>query len=74
MCGACLSRMMNRMHTLNARVIAAQFVEDRIDSASRHRRIGRVRRRFTRGERGGSSSSSSSSPIPGRLRPSGAGR
>jgi hypothetical protein len=58
------------MHTLNARVIAAQFVEERIDTASRHRRLGRVRRRFTRGERAGSSSS----PIPGRLRPSGAGR
>jgi hypothetical protein len=51
------------MHTLNARVIAAQFIEERIDSASRHRRFGRVRRRFTRGERRGSSSS----PIPGRL-------
>jgi hypothetical protein len=62
--------MMLDMHTLNARVIAAQFVEERIDSASRHRRFGRVRRRFTRGERGGSPSS----PIPGRLLPSGAGR
>jgi len=59
------------MHSLNARVIAAQFVEDRIDAASRARRFGRVRGRFTRGERRGSSSSS---PIPGRLRMSGAGR
>jgi hypothetical protein len=58
------------MHSLNARVIAAQIVEDRIDVASRHRRFGRVRQRFTRGERRGSPSS----PIPGRLRPSGAGR
>jgi hypothetical protein len=71
MCGACLSRIMLGMHTLNARVIAAQFVEDRIDTASRRRRrFGRVRRRFTRGERG----RTSSSPTPGRLRPSGAGR
>ena len=58
------------MHSLNARVIAAQFVEDRIDTASRARRFGRVRRRFTRGERRGASSS----PVPGRLRMSGAGR
>jgi hypothetical protein len=70
MCGACLSRKMLHMHTLNARVIAAQFVEERIDSASRHRRFGRTRRRLTRGER----RDSPSSPIPGRLRPSGAGR
>jgi hypothetical protein len=70
MCGGRLSRMMLSMHTLNARVIAAQFVEERIDSASRHRRFGRVRRRFTRGERRGSPSS----PTPGRLSPSGAGR
>jgi hypothetical protein len=58
------------MHSLNARVIAAQFVEDRLDAASRARRFGRGRRRFTRGERRGASSS----PIPGRLRISGAGR
>jgi hypothetical protein len=58
------------MHSLNARVIAAQFVEDRIDAASRARRFGRVRRRVTRGER----RDPSSSPIPGRLRMSGAGR
>jgi hypothetical protein len=58
------------MHSLNARVIAAQFVEDRLDTAARARRFGRVRRRFTRGERRGSPSS----PIPGRLRTSGAGR
>jgi hypothetical protein len=58
------------MHTLNARVLAAQIIEERIDSASRARRFGHVRRRFTRGERRGSPSS----PIPGRLRPTGAGR
>jgi hypothetical protein len=58
------------MHTLNARIIAAQFVEDRIDSASRARRFGRGRRRFTRGER----REAPSSPIPGRLHTSGAGR
>ena len=58
------------MHTLNARVIAAQFIEERIDSASRRRRFGRARRRFARGER----RDLSSSPIPGRLRLSGAGR
>ncbi|HEX2265913.1 MAG TPA: hypothetical protein VHH14_06500 [Solirubrobacterales bacterium] len=58
------------MHTLNARFIAAQFVEERIDTASRARRFGRVRRRFTRGER----REAPSSPVPGRLRPSGAGR
>jgi len=57
------------MHSLNARVIAAQFVEDRIDAASRSRRFGRVRR-FTRGER----REASSSPVPGRLRVSSAGR
>ena len=59
------------MHSLNARVIAAQIVEERIDSASRARRFGRVRRRFTRGER---RAAPSSSPVPGRLRASGAGR
>ena len=52
------------MHTLNARFIAAQIVEDRIDTASRARRFGRVRRRFTRGAR----REAPSSPIPGRLR------
>ena len=62
--------MMLGMHTLNARVIAAQLIEERIDSASRHRRFGRVRRRFTRGERRGSPSS----PTTGRLHVSGAGR
>jgi hypothetical protein len=56
--------MMLGMHTLNARVIAAQFVEERIDSASRHRRFGKARRRFTRGERRGAPSS----PVSGRLR------
>jgi hypothetical protein len=70
MCGLRLSRMMLGMHTLNARIVAAQLIEDRIDSASRHRRFGRARRRFARGERRDSPSSS----IPGRLRPSGAGR
>jgi hypothetical protein len=64
MCGRSLSRMMLGMHTLNARVIAAQFVEERIDSASRARRFGRVRRRFTRGER----RAAPSSPVSGRLR------
>jgi hypothetical protein len=58
------------MHTLNARIIAAQYVEERIDTASRARRFGRVRRRFTRGER----REASSSPIPGRLRTSEAGK
>ena len=67
MYGGRLSRSFVGMHTLNARVIAAQFVEDRIDSASRHRRFRRVRGRAgrnSRGERRGSSSS----PIPGELR------
>ena len=59
------------MHSLNARVIVAQIVEERIDSASRARRFGRVRRRFTRGER---RAAPSSSPVPGRLRASSAGR
>jgi hypothetical protein len=59
------------MHTLNARIIAAQFVEDRIDSASRARRFGRRRGRFTRGER----REASSSPVPpARLRVSEAGK
>ena len=59
------------MHSLNARVIVAQIVEERIDSASRARRFGRVRRRFTRGER---RAAPSASPVPGRLRASSAGR
>jgi hypothetical protein len=63
MCGGRLSRSFVTMHTLNARVIAAQYVEERIDTASRARRHGRVRRRFTRGER----RAAPSSPIPGRL-------
>jgi hypothetical protein len=63
MWGGRLSRSLLCMHTLNARIIVAQLIEERIDSASRHRRFGRVRRRFTRGERRGSSSS----PVPGRL-------
>jgi hypothetical protein len=59
------------MHSLNARVIAAQFVEDRLDSASSARRFGRRRRRFARGER----RAAPSSPIPpGRLRVSEAGK
>jgi hypothetical protein len=69
MCGDRLSRMMASMHTLNARVIAAQIVEDRIASASHARHFGHVRR-FTRGER----RESPSSPVPGRLGVSGAGR
>jgi hypothetical protein len=56
------------MHTLNARVVVAQIIEERIDNAARNRRLGR--RRFTRGER----RDAPSSPIPGRLRVSGAGR
>ncbi len=70
MCGRGLSRIVPSMHTLNARVIAAQFVEERIDTASRQRRFGRSRRRFMRGER----RESPSSPTAGRLRVSGAGR
>jgi hypothetical protein len=71
MCGAVLSRSLAGMHTLNARIIADQFVEERVDSAARARRFGRVRRRFARAERRGAPSS----PIPpGRLRASGAGR
>jgi hypothetical protein len=58
------------MHTLNARVIAAQLIEERIDTASRARRFAGARRRFTRGER----RAASSSPVTGRLRVSGAGR
>jgi hypothetical protein len=71
MYGGHLSRSFNAMHTLNARIIAAQFVEERIDTASRARRFGRRRNRFLRGERRGSPSS----PLPpGQLRVSGAGR
>jgi hypothetical protein len=51
MCGGPLSRSFGTMHTLNARVIAAQIVEERIESASRARRFGRARRRFARGGR-----------------------
>jgi hypothetical protein len=68
MWGRSLSRNLADMHTLNARVIVAQLIEERIDNASRARRFGR--RRFTRGER----RAAPSSPIPGRLRVSGAGR
>ena len=64
MYGRRLSRSFVGMHTLNARVIVAQLIEERIDSASRARRFGRGRRRFTRGER---REAPSSSPIPGRL-------
>jgi hypothetical protein len=71
MCGRRLSRMMASMHTLNARTIAGEFVAERIDSASRARRFGRIRRRFVRGER----RDAPSSPVPpGPLRPSGAAR
>ena len=58
------------MHTLNARIIVAQLIEERIETASRARRFGRGRRRFTRAERRGAPSS----PVPGRLHVSGAGR
>ena len=51
MWGAGLSRSFVGMHTLNARVIAAQLVEERIESASRARLFGRARRRFARGGR-----------------------
>jgi hypothetical protein len=74
MYGGSLSRMMAVMHTLNARTIAGEFVAERIDSAARARRFGRVRRRagrFTRAER---RDAPSSSVPPGRLSPSGAGR
>jgi hypothetical protein len=59
------------MHSLNAATIANEFVTERVDSAARARRFARVRRRFARGER---RAAPSSSPVPGRLRPSGAGR
>jgi hypothetical protein len=58
------------MHTLNAATIADQFVTERVDSAARARRFARVRRRFSRAERRGAPSS----PLPGRLRASGAGK
>ena len=41
MCGCRLSRSFVGMHTLNARIIAAQLIEERIDNASRARRFGR---------------------------------
>ena len=44
MCGGCLSRSFVGMHTLNARVIAAQLVDERI---ARARRFSLLRRRFT---------------------------
>jgi hypothetical protein len=58
------------MHTLNAIAIANDLVADRVDTARRARRAGRLRRRFARDER----RAAPSSPVPGRLRPSGAGR
>jgi hypothetical protein len=59
------------MHTLNARIIAAQIVEERIDSAARSRRFARRRGRFARDER----RAAPSSPVPpGRLRISEAGK
>jgi hypothetical protein len=59
------------MHSLNARVIAAQIVEERLDTAARARRFGRRRRRFARDER----RAAPSSPMPpGRLRVSEAGK
>ena len=57
------------MHTLNAITIANDFVADRVDTARRARRFGRLRGRFARRER-----RAPSSPIPRRLRPSGAGQ
>jgi len=72
MCGGRLSRSFVGMHTLNARVIAAQFVEDRLDGAARHRRSARPRRRFARGA---DRAAPSSSPLPpGRLSVSQAGK
>ena len=72
MYGALLSRSLVGMHSLNAQTMATQFVEERVDTAARARRFGRVRRRFARGER---RASPSSSPVPpGRLSTSGAGR
>ena len=59
------------MHSLNANTLAKEFVESRVDSASRARRFGRVRRRFAHDER---RAAPSSSVPPGRLRTSGAGR
>jgi hypothetical protein len=71
MYGRPLSRSLAVMHTLNASTIAKEFVESRVESASRARRFGRVRRRFARDER----RAAPSSPVPpGRLRTSGAGR
>jgi hypothetical protein len=70
MCGRRLSRNFVGMHTLNARIIAAQIVEERIDGAARARRFARTRRRFGRGER----RAAPSSPLPpGRLQASRAG-
>jgi hypothetical protein len=70
MYGGDLSRSLAGMHTLNAITIANDFVADRVDAASQARRAGRFRRRFIRRER----RAAPSSPVPGRLRPSGAGR
>ena len=71
MCGGRRSRIMAAMHSLNAPTFAGELVAERIDSASRRRRFGRIRRRFTRRER----RVAPSSPVPpGRLRTSDAGR
>jgi hypothetical protein len=71
MYGTRLSRSFTGMHSLNAATIASEFVTERVDTAARARRLGRVRRRFLRGER---RAAPSASPVPGRLRTSGAGR
>lgn len=69
MCRRRLSRSFVGMHTLNARIIAAQLIEESIDGAARARRFARTRRRFARGER----RAAPSSPLPaGRLQASGA--
>jgi hypothetical protein len=70
MCGAYLSRSLVLMHPHIATVIAAQFVEERLDSAARARRFGRRRRRFARGER----RAAPPSPVAGRLRIGEAGK
>jgi hypothetical protein len=55
------------MHSLNARVIVAELITERLDTATRARRYGpRRRRRFAREAR---RDAPSSSPVPpGRLR------
>ena len=60
------------MHTLNAHVIVAQLIEERIDGAARARRFGRGRRRFARDV--GRDAPSSSPIAHNRLHISGAGK